>query len=58
MDKFLNAGLHYFPVSAVIAINVSADDDDCVVTVAGIRELQQPIHLPLLVVTPQAMVLP
>lgn len=37
MDKFLNAGLHYFPVSAVIAINVSADDDDCVVTVAGIQ---------------------
>jgi hypothetical protein len=37
MNKFLNAGSHYFPVSAVIAVNVSADDDDCVVSVAGIQ---------------------
>jgi hypothetical protein len=37
MNKFLNAGLHYFPVSAIIAVNVSSDDDDCVVTVAGIQ---------------------
>lgn len=36
MEKFLNAGLHYFPVSAIIAINVSSDDDDVVVTVADI----------------------
>lgn len=36
MDKFLNAGLHYYPVSAIVAINVSADDDDVVVSVAAI----------------------
>ena len=36
MNKFLNAGLHYYPVSAIIAINVSSDDDDVVVTVAAI----------------------
>tara|TARA_Y100001972_G_scaffold22309_1_gene26786 strand:+ start:44 stop:319 length:276 start_codon:yes stop_codon:yes gene_type:complete len=38
MNKFLNAGLHYFPVSSIIAINVdSSTADDCVVTVAGIQ---------------------
>lgn len=37
MIKFLNAGLHYYPVSAVIAINVdSSTEDDVVVTVAAI----------------------
>lgn len=37
MNKFLNAGLHYYPVSAIIAVNVSADADDVVVTVAAIN---------------------
>lgn len=36
MNKFLNAGLHYYPVSAIIAINVSADADDVVVTVVAL----------------------